>query len=284
MVELGLGWSQSTVIRLVEEYKKRPELWDIAHESYRKQTTKYEAWSEMAAIFDCDIADLRRKMNSILASLRREKTKVRCGGRSSWFLYDYMHFLPTHIPNNVIGSPDYKRCTKLEAEDDQSDNENNDTIVHEEEEQEVEEEEENEVDEGEEHQLIYIKQEPSTTKFVRPTTKYIHQSVNKPRLIRTRRIRKKPITANSNKLDSKILETLKLIKSSNLTKKKDECDSFGEYIANSLRKHDERTQSMIKQAINNILFEQEMKKYGPGPYEVLMTAEENPLILEDSSK
>lgn len=65
-------------------------------------------------------------------------------------------------------------------------------------------------------------------------------------------------------------------------KNKDECDSFGEYIAVSLRKHDERTRSMIKQAINNILFEQEMKKYNAGNYTVIYTAvDENPLIVPD---
>lgn len=70
-----------------------------------------------------------------------------------------------------------------------------------------------------------------------------------------------------------------LRKSSETTKKNDECDSFGEYIAISLRKHDERTQSMIKQAINNILFEQEMKKYSAGQY--VNITDDNPLVIED---
>lgn len=69
-----------------------------------------------------------------------------------------------------------------------------------------------------------------------------------------------------------------------MTRKKDECDSFGEYIADSLRKHDERTQSMIKQAINNILFEQEMKKYSASQYVVISGIDENPLILGDVSE
>lgn len=68
----------------------------------------------------------------------------------------------------------------------------------------------------------------------------------------------------------------------NFYKKKDECDSFGEYIAMSLRKHDERTRSMIKQAINNILFEQEMKKYNASSsqYVVISTVDENPLVSD----
>lgn len=90
-----------------------------------------------------------------------------------------------------------------------------------------------------------------------------------------------PTSTNTNQIDSKLLEMLRLLrKSSEISKKKDECDSFGEYIAVSLRKHDERTQSMIKQAINNILFEQEMKKYSAGQYVVI--SDENPLVLGES--
>ncbi|GBP46713.1 hypothetical protein EVAR_86966_1 [Eumeta japonica] len=56
---------------------------------------------------------------------------------------------------------------------------------------------------------------------------------------------------------------------------RDECDVFGEYIANALRKHDERTRAMIKHAIGNILFEQEMKQYA-----VATAPPRNPLLLD----
>lgn len=77
---------------------------------------------------------------------------------------------------------------------------------------------------------------------------------------------------------------MKLLKKSDISKKKDECDTFGEYIAMSLRKHDEWTQSMIKQAINNILFEQEMKKYNGsnGQFTVVVSSvDENTLMDGD---
>ncbi|KPJ04318.1 hypothetical protein RR46_00337 [Papilio xuthus] len=99
-----IEWTNDLIIRLITEYKKKPELWDSHHELHRVNTAKYEAWSDLANIFECDIADLRKKMNSIFASHRREKAKVRCGGRSTWFLYSHMNFLPTHI-ENVERSP-----------------------------------------------------------------------------------------------------------------------------------------------------------------------------------
>lgn len=90
-------WTNNLVIRLMKEYAKRPELWDSNNELYRVQTARYEAWSDLGKLFECDIAELRKKLNSIFASHRREKAKVRMGGRSTWFLYPYMKFLPSHL-------------------------------------------------------------------------------------------------------------------------------------------------------------------------------------------
>lgn len=94
---------------------------------------------------------------------------------------------------------------------------------------------------------------------------------------------KRKIVKDNDSLDNRLLETLRLLRKSDLSRKKDECDSFGDYIAISLRKHDERTQSMIKQAINNILFEQEMKKYSTtGQFTVVLSGvDENPLVIGD---
>jgi hypothetical protein len=90
-------WTNELVIRLIQEYKLRPMLWDPDHDMYRIQTAKYEAYAELAAMFGCDIVDLRRKLNSVFASYRREKVKIRSGGKSYWFLYQYMKFLPSHL-------------------------------------------------------------------------------------------------------------------------------------------------------------------------------------------
>lgn len=92
-----VDWTGDLAIQLVEEYRMHPELWDCTHDLYRVQTAKYEAWSDMARVLNCDIPDLRKKLNSIFASHRREKAKIRSGGRSTWFLYPYLRFLPSHL-------------------------------------------------------------------------------------------------------------------------------------------------------------------------------------------
>lgn len=125
---------------------------------------------------------------------------------------------------------------------------------------------------------VYAKDKRKTIK----RTRLIKTSARPSKPLLKRRIVKEKENSCTTSLDNRLLETLKLLRKSDLSKKKDECDSFGEYIAISLRKHDERTQSMIKQAINNILFEQEMKKYSTGQYTVVISGiDENPLVLGD---
>ncbi|XP_030025718.1 uncharacterized protein LOC115444187 isoform X1 [Manduca sexta] len=265
-----VDWTNEAVVQLIQEYEKRPELWDVNHPMYRVHTVKYKAWAQLASIFECDIMDMRKKLNSVFASHRRVKANLRSGGRSSWFLYPYLRFLPGHIEHNVDGvetpKVDVRQVQESEAEES---GESNDSSSD---------------DDNEEEQPVLVKVEPEIVQ-PRPKRRFIPPPTS-PNLSRQpkplkRRLLKEPTKPTSD-LDSKLLEALKLLKRSELSRKKDECDSFGEYIATSLRKHDERTQSMIKQAINNILFEQEMKKYSGGQYTVVLTnMEENPLVLGD---
>lgn len=48
-------WTNDSVVQLVEEYHKLPELWDRTHELHNVQTAKYEAWTSLARLFGCDI-------------------------------------------------------------------------------------------------------------------------------------------------------------------------------------------------------------------------------------
>ncbi|VVC96563.1 unnamed protein product [Leptidea sinapis] len=244
-----MEWTNAQVIKMMQEYKNRPILWDPHHDMYRVQSAKYEAWSQMAQIFQCDVVDLRKKFNSIFASHRREKMKVRHGTRTSWFLYDYMSFLPTHL-ENVPGSAQ-PATDKLAGVSDSSHG-------------------------NSEHEII-IKEEPlelSLEKAQKLHTKpRLKRVIKRTQLAPKRLVRRVPV--------HDVSSVFKCVTPSGGSKLKDECDSFGEYIAVSLRKHDERSRSMIKQAINNIMFEQEMKKYN-NSYTVVMTEVENPLDIEET--
>lgn len=121
---------------------------------------------------------------------------------------------------------------------------------------------------NEQEMEVMIKHEPKTQKFTH--RKFVDTaSHGKKKLTRT--LKRKPRRQNTQTnvqqemyskvyVDSRILEVQRMMKKDSLIKK-DDCDTYGEYIASTLRKHDNKTQCMIKQAINNILFEQEMNKY-----------------------
>ncbi|XP_023950105.1 uncharacterized protein LOC112054521 [Bicyclus anynana] len=254
-----LEWTNEEVIRLIKAYKAKGMLWDPNHDLYRVQTAKYEAWCELAERYGCEVVDLRKKFNSIFASHRREKAKIRHGGKSSWFLYNHLSFLPSHIYNEEsetkttpmkkpsVDEP-HEPPDELQSDTEEYEDINSHSPVH-----------------------IIVKEEaeiPDTPpKIYRPKS---------TRLVRKRKI----LHEDDMIIEKKDVLNRKMLKRSKFYKKKDECDSFGEYIAMSLRKHDDRTRSMIKQAINNILFEQEMKKYNSGHYAVIYT-DENPLIVPD---
>ncbi|CAH2240270.1 jg2282 [Pararge aegeria aegeria] len=250
-----MEWSNKEVIRLVKAYKAKRMLWDPLHDLYHVQTAKYEAWCELAEPYGCEIVELRKKFNSIFASYRREKAKIRTGGTSFWFLYKYLSFLPSHMDQEK--SEKAKKKPLSEEPDEPPDEPPSDPEEYE--------------DIGSSSPVhIIVKEETEITPqsppryfLTKPNTTLIHK-----------RRREKEDFDKQNTIESKLLKRTKLYK------KKDECDSFGEYIAIALRKHDDKTKSMIKQAINNILFEQEMKKYNSGQYAVIYTGvEENPLIV-----
>ncbi|XP_072944629.1 uncharacterized protein [Epargyreus clarus] len=271
-------WTKEHSIRLIEEYKGKPELWDHRHGWYRVQMARYEAFCALAETFECNVPDLKKKLSSLLASYRRERTNVRWGGKSNWFLYSHLSFLPGHLENATVASEKKLKKAKKPPLSEGGENEEGSDHSYEENEQDGE---------GDVAEEIVIKEEPETEEIftpehthtdVRPETTRPKVRPRLPRVVRRKVVKNKEDNISTQRL----LDTLKLLKKSDLMKKKDECDSFGEYIAVSLRKHDERTQSMIKQAINNILFEQEMKKYNSQQYTVVITGmEENPLMEHD---
>ncbi|CAG9134771.1 unnamed protein product [Plutella xylostella] len=199
------------------------------------------------------------------------------GRPSCWFLYDALSFLPHHLGNLV------PRRAKggSENEDDGSVQGYNDNQEDDEEQTEY-----LDIPADDMHEEVIIKQEDQPKKRVYTTSVGRIKPEYNQRLRLMRNIKRKNTAAPSQgslAAANSTTDLIRILKRSELLKKKDECDSFGEYIANSLRKHGERTRSMIKHAINNIIFEQEMKKYS-GQYDVSIVSgddDENPLILSN---
>lgn len=98
-----MDWTDDNVIRLINEYRERQCLWDPATPHYKMMNKKNDAWTDIANTLGCDVEEVKKKMNSLLASFRRERAKERkkrfTSGSdevvrtSTWFAFRHLSFL-----------------------------------------------------------------------------------------------------------------------------------------------------------------------------------------------
>lgn len=78
--------------------------------------------------------------------------------------------------------------------------------------------------------------------------------------------KKRRLNPEQNDNDAMLQEAFKILKDCTGSQSTDPYFTFGQHIANELRKYDQRTLAHVKQAINNIIFEADMGKYNYGSY------------------
>lgn len=71
-----MEWTQEKVLLFIEEYRNKPILWNPQDPQHFNKLKKCDAWQELADEFETTQDECKRKMTSLLASLRREKSKV----------------------------------------------------------------------------------------------------------------------------------------------------------------------------------------------------------------
>ncbi|XP_077288980.1 uncharacterized protein LOC143913199 [Arctopsyche grandis] len=128
------GWDEKSILQLIEIYKGIEILWNQKHSHYYNHMKKTEAWEYMGRVFGLESEEVRRKMDSLLSSFRREKKKcikrskdgTVDSSNSTWFAFKYMTFLLNKPPSKssdgkndfselepVIGDTDF--LTSLEG-------------------------------------------------------------------------------------------------------------------------------------------------------------------------
>lgn len=95
-----MEWTDDAVIHFVQLYRNKDILWDSKHPLYKVSNKKHEAWTEIAAEMAVDVAELKKKINSLLATYRKIRRKVseQTSGMSveqyvPWFAYESFAFL-----------------------------------------------------------------------------------------------------------------------------------------------------------------------------------------------
>ena len=98
-----MEWTDKVCLQLIHLYKLRPILWDPTDPQYKMGKKKLDFWTEISKELKLDVNEVKKKMDSLLASFRRERQREASSGRSgagtdeiyhsNWFAFEEMKFL-----------------------------------------------------------------------------------------------------------------------------------------------------------------------------------------------
>jgi hypothetical protein len=72
-----MEWSKEDVIKLIDQYRTRNVIWDPKNTDHFNKIKKQDAWEEIAKEMNRSVDDCKKKMEYLLASLRRERMKMK---------------------------------------------------------------------------------------------------------------------------------------------------------------------------------------------------------------
>lgn len=97
-----MEWTNESVIQFLEEYQTEPVIWDPQHPDHRNRNKVADAWERLhkSLNFNCNISELKKKKDSLMASFRmllnKKKKSVKSGMgteelfKPNWFAYEAM--------------------------------------------------------------------------------------------------------------------------------------------------------------------------------------------------
>lgn len=72
-----MEWTQENTLHFIELYRRKEVLWNPGHPRYYNKISKNDAWNELGAEMNTTGDECKKKMMSLLSSLRREKGKMK---------------------------------------------------------------------------------------------------------------------------------------------------------------------------------------------------------------
>lgn len=70
-----MEWNNEKCLQLIDEYEKHPILWEAKHPQHFSRNMKSDAWQSIANNLKIQEHEAKQKINSLLGSFRREKSK-----------------------------------------------------------------------------------------------------------------------------------------------------------------------------------------------------------------
>lgn len=70
-----MEWTRDNCLQLIDVYEEHEELWNPRHGNYYNKIKKHDAWSAISTAMGCATEEVKKKIDSLLSSFRREKAK-----------------------------------------------------------------------------------------------------------------------------------------------------------------------------------------------------------------
>ncbi|XP_031850549.2 uncharacterized protein LOC116435251 [Nomia melanderi] len=225
----------------IEMYKEHRSLWDPRHYNYHNSAIREKSWKEISSTLNLPVAELKNKMKSLMGTYRRERSRQKrsliCrSGKgdiyvSKWFAFDCFNFLSDR--DNPSQTMDVLTKTEVDA-----------TM-----------EEQNGMGMAHAEVLIETVEEMHAGASSNAPQTNCSESIKVPPIS----IKRKRRMTSSPSLEGHLFEKLSAL----LQKRMDVINmdpyfTFGQHVANELRKYDPRTLAYVKHAINNIIFDADM--------------------------
>ncbi|KYQ59369.1 hypothetical protein ALC60_01679 [Trachymyrmex zeteki] len=233
-----MEWPNDKALLFINEIESLPILWDSSDPYYKISRKKNETWENLANKFCTTILDVKKKWLSLQASYRRERIKMIDSAKgtekkvsSKWFAYRAMMFLGDHYKPRGIrdtSEEESRECKNQEG----------------------------------------INETEITCPKVEAT---LHEPERSVRL-RDTSLRRKHLkmfyspelsSPKKRKINEDKPSEMYILKATVAEKEyqRDENETYGEYVALTLKKLDNYSRIMAKHYINEILIEAELGKY-----------------------
>ncbi|KOX69001.1 hypothetical protein WN51_06752 [Melipona quadrifasciata] len=109
-----MEFSKKDTLEFIELYCKKSLLWDLKNPNHYNKMRKEDAWQEIAQEMKRSVHQCKKKMEYLLAALRREKMKMKKSihagketqevYKSSWFAFESMRFIWDRKPRRTMNT------------------------------------------------------------------------------------------------------------------------------------------------------------------------------------
>ncbi|XP_069699544.1 uncharacterized protein [Periplaneta americana] len=240
-----LEWTEDAVINLINVYREQEALWNPKHPFYHNKLRKHDAWEAIGKMFSCKAEEVKKKIESLLTSFRRERQKStkRSGMgsdevyESTWFAYKYMSFLlEKFTPRKTIDT------FEVLGHENEDEGQNNNV--------------------PDETSRDFFDDLDSASTQVPCTTSEGLTSFSTPVCSTASPLTSGGLRKRKSKEDTRISEAYAILQATVAKQQaKDTSTIFGDFVATKHRSYSERTRCIVEHMIGNILFQADMGQF-----------------------